>query len=123
EVLDYAAVYGMRVRLSRAAALPKVEGKSATAKEKFEAIRALAEHYLTGTEEWDIAPRATGPRIDEWVLRAIGALKGESVSDVRTRAVEAANARKITVAEVVKAWAAIPKVAEKVNELKAAASG
>lgn len=49
--------YGMEVRLTRQAALERNEktGASASPLDKYNAIRELAEHYATGTEEWKLA--------------------------------------------------------------------
>lgn len=49
--------YGMEVRLTRRAALDRNEktGLAASPLDKYEAIRALAEHYATGTDAWAMA--------------------------------------------------------------------
>lgn len=48
--------YGLEVRLTRAAAIEHAKaGRPATAEEKHERIRALAEHYASGTDSWTMA--------------------------------------------------------------------
>jgi hypothetical protein len=49
--------YGMEVRLTRAAAIEKdaKTGRSATAQDKYDAIKRLVDHYATGTEAWAMA--------------------------------------------------------------------
>jgi 3-deoxy-D-arabino-heptulosonate 7-phosphate (DAHP) synthase len=118
EVQDRAMVHGLTQRLSNRAALPK--GSSAL--EKWEAIKSLADHFNAGGE-WELRGGAIGPRVDEWVLRAIGAIKGITLAQAREMADQAAESKGVHVAEVVKKWGAIPVIAEKANELRAAASG
>jgi hypothetical protein len=62
-----AAAYGWIVRLTRAAALDRdpATGKSATPQAKWARVKALADHYMTGTDSWDQArtPVETGPNL------------------------------------------------------------
>lgn len=55
--------YGLEVRLTRAAALERdsKSGRSATPQDKHAAIRALAEHYASGSESWNMAAGVRGP--------------------------------------------------------------
>ena len=118
EVVERAMQHGLNQRLSNRAALPK----GASALEKWEAIAELAEHFNSGGE-WELRGGATGPRVDEWILRALAALKGFGVADARKMAEEAAEAKGVHVAEVVKRWGAVKVIGDKAAELKAAASG
>lgn len=122
-VQDTAMVYGLTQRLADKAAIPKTEGKAASAQEKYEAIKRLAEHYLSGTDEWEMSRGPIGPRLDEWVLRAIASLKGESFADSKARAQKTAEGKGVSIVEIVKVWGQIRAVAEKAAELRAEASG
>jgi hypothetical protein len=118
EVAHRAMIHGLNQRLSNRAALPK----GASAQEKWEAIAQLAEHFNSGGE-WELRGGATGPRVDEWILRALAELKGFGVAEARKMAEEAAGAKGIHVAEVVKRWGAIKVIGDKAAELRATASG
>lgn len=65
-VQDYSMLYGMMVRLTRATAVSRSDGtKVKSAKEmlleKFEAAKALADHYNSGNESWETRARAEKP--------------------------------------------------------------
>ncbi len=67
---SYAALYGIGVRITRAAALSAgADGKSAPWSEKRAALQALVEHLESGSPEWSPA-RQSGSRIgsDEVLL-------------------------------------------------------
>ena len=77
DVLARAAVHGLIQRISDKAALGfnKEAGRYATPGEKFEAMKALADHYGTGSAEWSPG-RAAGVRDEGGVtLRAIANVK------------------------------------------------
>lgn len=89
-VLDLAAVaqankeramgHGFVQRVSDAAAMARDSktGKSATPQQKFEAMKRLVEHYMSGSEEWSPARATEGvgrPRVDrdkELLAMALG---------------------------------------------------
>lgn len=54
DILKRAAFHGMKQRISDAAAMSRNpdNGQPATPADKYAAMRALAEHYMTGTPEW-----------------------------------------------------------------------
>ncbi len=54
--------YGMEVRLTRAAAIEKDSktGKSASVEEKHAAVKRLADHYASGTDQWAMASLGGG---------------------------------------------------------------
>jgi len=58
---DEAERQGWYKRLINAAAISRDEetGKSATPAEKFDAVKALADHYATGTEAWHLRTTRT----------------------------------------------------------------
>lgn len=62
ECRAYAEWHGWEQRLRDAAAKPcdKKTGKSASPKEKFAAIRRLADYYLGGAVQWNLATRVAG---------------------------------------------------------------
>lgn len=91
-VRDRATLHGIKQRISDKAAIPRNTdtGLSATPQQKFEAMRALAEHYGTGTDQWDMRSAGGGAKAEstgetELVLRAIAAIQGLKVEDVRER--------------------------------------
>ncbi len=120
---DHAEIHGWTQRLSNATAIAKRDGISATAQQKYEAVVRLRDHYETGTEEWDLTARARGPQTDQWVLRAIAALKGIDYAGALQMALDKANERKVSVVDVVNGWATVKAVGDKVAELRFAASG
>ena len=105
-VRDRATLHGLKQRISDKAAIPRdtTTGLSATPKAKFEAMHALAVHYSSGSDQWDLrgpgkAEGATGET--DLVLRAIAAIQGLEVADVRERV----KARCETQGEKVATWA------------------
>ena len=54
DVRQRAAFHGMKQRIADAAAIARDQstGQSATPAEKYAAMKALADHYMTGTAEW-----------------------------------------------------------------------
>lgn len=118
---DYAEIHGWTQRLSNATAIAKE--KNPTAQMKFEAVARLRDHYESGAEDWDLTARPRGPQFDQWVVRAVAALKGIDYGAALELALKAANERKATVVDVVKVWGAIKAVGDKAAELRSAASG
>lgn len=90
-VRDRATLHGIKQRISDKAAIPRdtTTGASATPEQKFAAMRALAEHYSSGTENWELRGAGSGQRDGgeiDLVLRAIAQIQGVSAADVRERA-------------------------------------
>jgi len=54
DVLQRAAFHGMKQRIADAAAIARDQstGQSASPTDKYAAMKALADHYMTGTAEW-----------------------------------------------------------------------
>ena len=100
-VLTRARTHGLVQRISDAAAIPfnKEENRYATAQEKYEAMRALVEHYETGTEEWARNRVAGGARVDgetALILRAVAEHQGVTPEDMRERVKAIATKRETT---------------------------
>jgi hypothetical protein len=79
--------YGWNVRLTREAALPRdpKTGLSAPASAKLAAIRALAEHLMSGSEDWSPkreARGAAGPRFDPIILAAVVEATGRTEAEI-----------------------------------------
>lgn len=96
-----AMLHGFTQRISDAAAIPfnKEENRYATPQEKYEAMRALVEHYETGTSEWARNRAAGGPRADgetALILRAVAEHQGVTVEDMRERVKAIATKRETT---------------------------
>lgn len=97
-----AELHGWVQRISDAAAIPfnKEEGRYATPGEKFEAMRALVEHYHEGGVEWGRktakggAPKVTSE--DLLILRAVAEVQGCEVATMRERVKEMAEKREVT---------------------------
>lgn len=79
-VKNEAMGYGMEVRLTRAAAMERdtKTGKPASAQDKYDAIKRLADHYATGTDAWAMASGGGGglsadtKALIEALVRALG---------------------------------------------------
>jgi hypothetical protein len=83
----HAEMYGWKQRLCDAGALQrdKATGKSPTDEEKYNEIRRLADHYLSGAEEWAMrgATGPRGPQLDPIILQAVGEAYGRTLDVVR----------------------------------------
>ena len=68
-----ALVHGLVQRVSDAAAIPRSTetGKSATPGEKMEAMKALVEHYNSGSSEWRLARVAGASEGRSYLLNAL----------------------------------------------------
>jgi hypothetical protein len=89
-IRDRATLHGLKQRISDKAAIPRdtTTGQSATPKQKFDAMKALADHYMTGTDQWDLRgpgkAQGGGDEV-ELILRAVAAIQGLTVEDLRER--------------------------------------
>lgn len=77
---DYAALHGFNQRIGDAGALgfDKSTGKFATMDDKFSAMKEIAEHIMSGNENWELPRSATGPRMDSTVEILVRALMQEN---------------------------------------------
>lgn len=98
ETRAYAALHGMKQRVSDAAAIPFRDGKYATPGEKYAAMRALVEHYNGGAKEWarhgggEKGPRVSGET--DLIIRALAELYGRAAGEQRDRLVNIVARRK-----------------------------
>lgn len=103
-------MFGMKQRIADAAALSRnpETGESASPAEKCAEMLRMAEHYMTGTDQWEL--RAAGPKEDgaSWVSRALVELgKAADVAEANAKVVKLAEAK--FGGEVGKARAALAK--------------
>ena len=122
DVLARAAIHGMIQRISDKAALGfnKEENRYATAQEKFEAMKALADHYGTGSAEWSPG-RAAGARDEGGVtLRAIAKVKFDGDVERARAAVQArATANGTKVAQELAVLRNAKAIAEEIARIRA----
>lgn len=120
-----AAVHGFVQRISDGAAMSRDRetGKPATPAEKMERMKAIADHYASGVNQWGMnrtgngEGRGQGPSI---VVRAFAALQGLSVADALTRVREQAEKQRTTTKAYLKKLATAKAIIDKVAELRAA---
>lgn len=114
-VMTRAAIHGLKQRCGDKAAL----GQEASAQAKFDAVRAMVDHYNSGTEEWNLSRQGGGRKSEaDWVTEAIAALYEEELSDAEARIVMWAESKECDVPTMCKALAKSAKVAVKIAELK-----
>lgn len=118
DMREYAILHGMKQRLGDNAALPKKDGVTPTDQDKMAAIRALGAHYESGSAEWNTrtagAPRTA---VDGIVLRAVAAIQGVTVEEMRTRISALAERKQTTERKLLNALAVRPDVIAKIAEL------
>lgn len=84
DVLKRAAFHGMKQRIADAAAMSRnpETGQPATPEEKYEAMRALVEHYHSGTAEWSRRGLSgSGAGVQSITLLAIARVKSVEYAD------------------------------------------
>ena len=116
DVLSKAAYVGMYNRMIDAAAL----GKDATPREKFDELRRLAEHYMTGTGEWAVTRAASaGGAGRREVVEAMVYVFGIDATTAEMRIKALAQKRGIEDKEAVRLFATSDKVAARISEVRA----
>lgn len=119
-LLERAAMHGFEQRLRDRAAIgrdPKT-GASATPQDKFNRIKALADHYLAGGE-WEMRGEGGKRKSEaEFILEALADIQGVELETMRERVTAAAEKREVTVDAYLKKVATAPAVAQKVAEIK-----
>ena len=82
----FAEIYGWTQRLSDRAAKPRdtETGKPATPAEKYEAIKALAEYYMTGAQGWTLSGAGGGGK--SITLEAIARVQGVDYAEAQKQA-------------------------------------
>ena len=123
DVLARAAVHGLIQRISDKAALGfnKEANRYATAQEKFEAMKALADHYGTGSAEWSPGRAAGGVRDEGGItLRAIANVKFDGDMERARAAVQArATANGTKVAQELAVLRNAKAIAEEIARIRA----
>ena len=97
---------------TRAAGLSEEQWKTqlrAHTQAKFDAVKELAEHYMTGTEQWKL--NSTGPREAGMFLEAFAAAFGKTLDKAREFLATRTE-------EQLKTIRLIPKVVEEMNRLR-----
>jgi len=115
--LDYAAIHGLKQRVSDAAAIP-FDAKAkryATPQEKYDAMKALVDHYNSGAAEWSLK-RAERVGTDELMLtQALSELYPMQTADaVRAKVAGMTRAERTALSDH-------PKVKPVIERLRAAA--
>ena len=123
-VRERAMIHGFIQRIADGAALGRdpETGLPATPQAKMARMQRLADHYASGTVDWNVkvaaGERQTRTSESSLVIAAIGEMKGWLDEAVRDWIKVTADAKGTTEKEILKALAAQPKVILKVAEIK-----
>jgi hypothetical protein len=117
----HAALRGLKEKLSDSAAVPRdpVTGKSASDEEKMQEIGKMAIHFKKGDVEWNPG-RTGGGGVSETggaVLRAVAAIQGVSVSEMKARIDAKAEKMKTTSRKLLHTLSTGAAVREKMAEM------
>ena len=110
-----AMVHGFIQRISDGAALSKVNGMPAPAGDKLAAMQAIADHYASGTDDWNMTRKAGGGRtfnVGAVVMGLIEAGKATDVDAANSLVDRLAAHKGIERTAAAKLWAATGEVAE-----------
>lgn len=115
----YAEFHGWKQRLSDTAALSRngQTGKSATDSERMGEIRRLAAYYESGADSWSMRASGEPREVGGLVLRAVAAIQGVSVDEMRERLTAKAEKLETTERKLLNQLAKSPAVAAKMAEL------
>lgn len=119
-IIERAAKHGLEQRLRDRAAIARdtKTGASASAQEKFERIKSLADHYLAGGE-WEMRGEGGVRRKEtDYILQALADIQAVAIEVMVERVAAQAEKRGITPDAYLKAVATSPAVATKVAEIK-----
>jgi len=122
EVQFEAMVRGFNQRCVNAAALgrDKDTGKSATPAEKFAGVKALVDHYNSGSADWSPARTASGPKpLDAILLAAVGEVTGKPPEVVLALVAKGAETHKLTGHQYLAKLATSPAVGKVADRLRA----
>jgi len=124
DVATRAMHHGLIQRISDAAALSRnpENGQPASPADKLEAMRRLVDHYNTGSAEWGIRAPAAERGEGGLTLRAVAAVQGVTVDEMRTRLEGLAEKRETTVRAILAKLATQADVAAKIAELRGPAA-
>lgn len=117
-----AELHGWKQRIGDKAAMSRNtdNGKSATPEQKFAAVKALVDHYESGTADWNL-PRAGGgggKRELDYVLEALANIQGVEVDAMRERVAELAEKREMTPDAYLRKLATTDAVSKEVARIK-----
>ena len=95
-------------------------GKPASPEQKYDALKAIVEHYNSGSVEWNIGRSGNrGGSSGGFVLQAIALVQGLPVDNMRKALQAKAEAKGLTLAQVLNRFAKAKDIQEKVAELMA----
>lgn len=116
KILDRARVHGFIQRVSDKAAIARNTdtGLPVSPQEKFEAMRAMVDHFMSGTTEWNIkraegAGRKSGG-LDGIAIDAVAEATGKTPAEVRDIIKAGSEAKKVTPAVYLAALSNAAKV-------------
>lgn len=120
-VQNRAAIHGFVQRIADGAALSRdtTTGQPASALDKFNAMKRIAEHYETGVDQWRLTAGDGAAREGSIVLRALAAIQGGSVADAERRVRDLAERKRATTRSVLAKLREYPDVKRKIAELLA----
>lgn len=105
-----AELHGWKQRISDKAALSrdKATGRSATPEQKFAAVKAIIEHYESGSDKWEMERTGGGGGRSEasYILEAAANVQGTDVKTMAERVAANAEKRGVTVDAYLKKLAA-----------------
>ena len=125
EVKQRALLHGMKQRIIDSAAIPcdNITGKPATPQQKYEAMRALVEHYNSGTSDWNIARGEGGERAAGGItLKAVAMVQGVDEALMRKRIEGLAERKGLTAKGILASLAKSPDVIRTIAEIRAKAA-
>jgi hypothetical protein len=111
-----AELHGWKQRIADKAAL----GKDATDQQKFDAIKAVIDHYEAGGNDWNMTRGAGGARKSEfdWTCEALAEVQGTDVETIVARLTAMAEKHATTPVALAKKLATKPDVATMIATLK-----
>lgn len=112
DVLARAAVHGLIQRISDRAAIERdtETGLPATPQAKMARMRALADHYMSGSPEWSTRAAASGASSESITIEALAKWKGKDTASVRAWAEAKAISEGIETKALLATLAKVPEV-------------
>jgi len=125
DILERAAIHGLKQRISDAAALPcdTETGLPATALEKYENLSKLVEHYNSGTGEWNrtrVAGEGKGPNAAKTLTAIANVYKLADTDAAKVYVEKTAVKRGIEYSEALALWRSSDKIKEELARMAAA---
>lgn len=115
-----AMIHGFEQRIRDAAALSvdRDTGRSATAQEKHDAAKRIAEHLMSGSTDWNLRPAATGGVDAGLTLQAIMRALGKTLEEAEALIAATCAKRGVERAGALKIWAEAKQVAQAILDIK-----